>query len=127
MIIRDTLASREDLLLAYDLGEAHRSGGPRGYALDLGLLFLPTISAENCEHGRLAVIELLAVSLNSTDVRAVLLNNTSSNISYAAINRGRLLYCRKEQDRVDFENDVRAEFQQMIYNSSSAAWRVRSK
>ncbi len=125
-VIRETLAFREDLLLAYHLGEAHQRGVKNEDSLDLGLLFLPTLSAEKCEDARLAVIELLAVSLNTTGVRAILLNNSSPNISYSAINRGALLYCLNEEERLTFENDVRTEFQRSVYQSSSDAWRARS-
>lgn len=126
-VVREALSSLPDLLLAYDLGEAHRSGRSRDYALDLGLYFLPTLSIEDCEDGRFAVIESLAVALASPEVRAIVLNQSSANISYAAINRGTLLYSRSETERTVFENGVRTDFQRMVYRSSTAAWRARTE
>ncbi len=126
-VIQETLSSRGDLRLVYSLVEAHQAGGNSRLGLDLGLLFLETLTAAQCEDARLQVIESLAVLLNSPGVGAIVLNLASANISYSAISGGELLYCRTDGDRSEFELDVRGQFQRMVYNSSNAAWRARSK
>ena len=115
------LASLEGVRLAYDLGEACQAAGGNDCALDLGLLFVPTLPADRYDGIRLEAIERVAVSLGTPHVGAIILNGASPSLIYSAIYRGKLLFSASAEDAARFETTVRTEFLRTVYDASSAA------
>ena len=125
--IESLFGARDDVSLVYKLDDAHHSGREGAIALDLGLLFAPTIPEERYDEIRLEITGALDVELNTHLVRAIVLNDASANLSYTAVTRGELLFRRGEEERGEFESRIRAEFLRTVYESSVGARRSSPK
>jgi uncharacterized protein len=104
--IRLTLVERQDIRLAYLFGSSAAGTARRGSDADIAILF-DEVPAPG-------VLDLLCERLGAAAERPVdlvVLNSAPPLLAREVIARGRLLLCREDGDRVQFETRTTARYQ----------------
>jgi predicted nucleotidyltransferase len=99
-------AARPDVVLAYLFGShARGTAGPLS-DVDIAVLARPGMNSHQLFDLRLELIGDLMARLACNDVDVVLLNQASLALSYRVLRDGRLLYCRDEQVRIEYQAGI---------------------
>jgi predicted nucleotidyltransferase len=103
--VRGVLESRADVRLAHLFGSVARREGRRSSDLDVGVVFSPVPAP--------ALLDQLATDLDAAAGRRVdlvVLNDAAPLLSHEAIRAGRVIACRDDDERVEFETRATARY-----------------
>ena len=108
--IRPVLGERADVRLVYVFGSVARGEACRSSDLDVGVVFSPVPAP--------AALDQLATDLDAAAGRRVdlvLLNEASPLLTHEVIRAGRVIVCRDEDERVQFETRATARYLDTAY------------
>jgi hypothetical protein len=108
-IIKEVLSRHEEVLVAYLFGSTVKGYAGEKSDIDLGLVLRRKFEPDAFYPVRLAgEVEKRLSEGREVDVR--ILNNQSPRFVYQVIKEGRVVFCRDEAERVDFETSVTKEY-----------------
>ncbi|MBS7251592.1 MAG: nucleotidyltransferase domain-containing protein [Candidatus Freyarchaeota archaeon] len=104
-IIADVLATHEEIVTAYIYGSMVKGYADEASDIDVGLVLRRGFEPDPLYSARLAnELEKRLNSKHEVDVRV--LNGQSTRFVYQVIKEGKVVFCRNEEERVEFETNI---------------------
>ena len=104
-VVKEVLASREEVLVAYLYGSIVKGYAVEGSDIDLGLVLRRQFEPDAFYPARIArEIEKRLGMKQELDVR--ILNDQSLRFVYQVLKEGKVVFCRDDEERVAFETII---------------------
>lgn len=107
--IRNALAHEDDILFAYLYGSATLTEPPSRGDVDIAIYLNPS-TAEHYLRREVDLTGILISALRATNIDLRILNVLPLVLQYEVLKEGKLILCRDDLERVDFETRVMLRF-----------------
>nr|MDO8081214.1 nucleotidyltransferase domain-containing protein [Candidatus Freyarchaeota archaeon] len=108
-IVKEVLSPREEVIVAYLYGSTVKGYAGEKSDIDIGLVLRRKFEPDALYPARLAgEIEKKPSVGREVDLR--ILNNQSPRFVYQVIKEGKVVFCRDEEERVEFETSITKEY-----------------
>lgn len=106
---------KEKVVLAFVFGSTVKKTFNKLSDLDLAVVLDKSIQPSRYEEIRLSLLDQLSRLLKGKPLDMAILNNSSPLLTQMVISRGKIIFCRSEDFRVNFQSQVLQRFDDTLY------------